>query len=144
MRLRPVVYVPWHFFGLGSLLNVVMPALPGLRWLSIASIAVLSPLAGADQPRPSLTIVIAARNERGNIENALRRLPDFQAPTEVIFVEGHSNDGTWEEIQRVQREWDGRQGIRVLHSSRSAGKADAVRLGFPEPPATCSRFSMQI
>ena len=32
VRLRPTVYVPWHFFGLGSLLNVVMPALPGLRW----------------------------------------------------------------------------------------------------------------
>ena len=131
VRLRPTVYVPWHFFGLGSLLNVVMPALPGLRWLSIASIAVLRPLAGADQPRPSLTIVIAARNERGNIENALRRLPDFQAPTEVIFVEGHSNDGTWEEIQRVQREWDGRQGLRVLAlQQQGRGKADAVRLGF--------------
>ena len=131
VRLRPTVYVPWHFFGLGSLLNVVLPAVPGLRWCSLASIAVLRPLPAPDSPRPSLTIVIAARNERGNIENALRRLPDFEAPTEVIFVEGHSNDGTWEEIQRVQREWDGRSGLRVVAlQQQGRGKADAVRLGF--------------
>jgi hypothetical protein len=131
VRLRPTVYVPWHFFGLGSLLNVVLPAVPGLRWCSLASIAVLRPLPDPDRPRPSLTIVIAARNERGNIENALRRLPDFHAPAEVIFVEGHSNDGTWEEIQRVQREWNGRNGLRVLAlQQQGRGKADAVRLGF--------------
>ncbi len=130
VRLRPTVYVPWHFFGLGSLLNVVLPALPGMRWLSLISIAVLRPVPGSDRPRPSLTIVIAARNERGNIENALRRLPDFDAPTEVIFVEGHSNDGTWEEIQRVRSEWDGRNGLRVLAlQQQGRGKADAVRLG---------------
>ena len=45
VRLRPVAYVPWHFFGLGSLLNVVMPAVPGLRWLSLVTVAVLRPVA---------------------------------------------------------------------------------------------------
>jgi hypothetical protein len=33
VRLRPVAYLPWHFFGLGSLFNAAMPAVPGLRWL---------------------------------------------------------------------------------------------------------------
>lgn len=131
VRLRPVVYLPWHFFGIGSLLNVVMPAVPGLRWLSLVSVAVLRPVAQNGQERPSLTVVIAARNERGNIEDALRRMPDFGAPTEVIFVEGHSSDGTWEEIQRVRSVWDGRNGLRVLALQQEGkGKADAVRLGF--------------
>ncbi len=107
VRLRPVAYVPWHFFGLGSLLNVVMPAVPGLRWLSLVTVAVLRPIVAVDRERPSLSIVIPARNERGNIEDALRRMPDFGAATEVIFVEGHSSDGTWEEIQRVTSLWDG-------------------------------------
>ncbi len=131
VRLRPVVYLPWHFFGIGSLLNAILPAVPGVRWLSLVSIAVLRPVAGAGHERPSLTVVIAARNERGNIEDALRRLPDFRAPTEVIFVEGHSSDGTWEEIQRVRSVWDGRNGLRVLALQQEGkGKADAVRLGF--------------
>lgn len=131
VRLRPVVYVPWHFFGLGTLINSVMPALPGLRWLSLVAVAVLRPTGSVADPRPSFTILIPARNERGNIEGALQRLPDFRAPTEVIFVEGHSSDGTWEEIQRVTAAWNGRNGLSVRAMQQTGrGKADAVRLGF--------------
>jgi len=131
VRLRPVAYLPWHFFGLGTLVNALMPAVPGARWLSFVTVAVLRPVLGTERERPSLTVVIPARNERGNIEDALRRLPDFGAPTEVIFVEGNSSDGTWEEIQRVAALWDGRAGVRVRSFQQEArGKADAVRLGF--------------
>ena len=130
VRLRPVAYLPWHFFGAGPILDVVMPAVPGLRWLSLVTIAVLRPVF-TSRERPSLSIVIPARNERGNIENALRRLPEFGAPTEVIFIEGHSSDGTWEEIQRAAAEWNGRSGLRVdAYQQVGRGKADAVRLGF--------------
>jgi hypothetical protein len=133
VRLRPVAYVPWHFLGLGSLLNVMMPAVPGLRWMSLVTVAVLRPIVAAGGDRPSLSIVIPARNERGNIEDALRRMPDFRAATEVIFVEGHSSDATWEEIQRVTSAWDGRGGLRVRAFQQTGrGKADAVRLGFSE------------
>ena len=83
----------------------------GLRWLSFVTVAVLRPVVAAGRSRPSLTIVIPARNERGNIEDALNRMPDFGAPTEVIFVEGNSSDGTWEEIQSVSAAWDGRRGF---------------------------------
>lgn len=133
VRLRPVAYVPWHFFGLGSVMNAVLPAVPGFRWLSFVTVAVLRPIPIAMGARPSLTVVIPARNERGNIEQALRRLPDFAASTEVIFVEGHSSDGTWEEIQRVSALWDGRPGLRVrAFQQQGKGKSDAVRLGFSE------------
>ncbi|MET0213544.1 MAG: glycosyltransferase family 2 protein [Vicinamibacterales bacterium] len=131
VRLRPVAYLPSHFFGIGSLMNMVMPAVPGLRWFSLVTVAVLRPRLTVDRDRPSLSIVIPARNERGNIEDALRRMPAFGAPTEVIFVEGHSSDGTWEEIQRVTSEWNGRAGLQVRAFQQTGrGKADAVRLGF--------------
>ena len=133
VRLRPVAYLPWHFFGAGSLVNAVMPAIPGARWLSFVTVAVLRPVIAEGPDRPSLTVVIPARNERGNIEDALRRMPDFGAPLEVVFVEGNSTDGTWEEIQRVCTQWDGRGGLRVRAlQQRGRGKADAVRLGFSE------------
>ena len=104
-----------------------------LRWLSFVTVAVLRPMAGSAQRRPSLTVVIPARNERGNIEAALQRMPNFGAATEVMFVEGNSTDGTWEEIQRVSALWDGRQGLRVRALQQQAkGKADAVRLGFSQ------------
>jgi hypothetical protein len=130
VRLRPAVYLPWHFFGLGNALNAVLPAIPGLRWLSLVGVAVLRPIRELDSPR-SVTVVIPARNERGNIEHALERMPRLGAGTEVLFIEGHSNDGTWEEIQRVVSAWDGRGGLSVrAYQQTGRGKVDAVRLGF--------------
>lgn len=130
VRLRPAVYLPWHFFGVGNILNAVMPAIPGFRWLSLVGVAVLRPVRVVDSPQ-AVTVVIPARNERGNIEHALERLPKFGAGTEVLFIEGHSNDGTWEEIQRVVSAWNGRDGVSVrAYQQTGRGKVDAVRLGF--------------
>ena len=132
VRLRPAVYLPWHFFGVGNILNAVMPAIPGLRWLCLVGVAVLRPVRPLDAPL-TVSVVIPARNERGNIEAALERLPDLGPPTEVIFVEGHSNDGTWEEIQRVVSLWNGRKGLSVTACRQTGrGKVDAVRLGFSQ------------
>jgi len=131
VRLRTAGYTPWHFFGLAAIVEIVMPAIPGLRWLCLSGIATLRPVGVDAGPLPSLSIVIPARNERGNIENALKRLPDFAVDTEVVFVEGHSEDGTWEEIQRVASDWNGRGGLTVKAVQQTGrGKADAVRLGF--------------
>jgi len=75
-----------------------------------------------------VTVVIPSRNERGNIENAVRRLPRFAPEMEIIFVEGHSSDGTFEECERVRAAWPDRD-IKVLRQD-GRGKADAVRKGF--------------
>ncbi|MGH7138297.1 MAG: glycosyltransferase family 2 protein [Pirellulales bacterium] len=96
--------------------------------------------------RPSLSIIIPARNERGNITHALARLPDFGgAGVEVIFVEGHSTDGTWEEIERVVSQYRGdckrAKGLRVRALRQTGhGKADAVRVGFAA--ATCDLLAV--
>jgi hypothetical protein len=131
VRYRPAAFVPFRLLGIGTLLNMVLPAVPGLRWLGLVTVALLRPLPAGGARRPSLSIVIPARNEKGNIEAALERLPSFGAPVEVLFVEGHSTDGTWEEIERVAGVWDGRAGRSVrTFRQPGAGKADAVRLGF--------------
>jgi hypothetical protein len=39
------------------------------------------------QSRPGISCIIPARNERGNIENALKRFPDLGCETEIVFVE---------------------------------------------------------
>lgn len=127
VRQRLAVYCPWKLLGLGNVINRVLPLVPLVRWLSLTSIVVLRPL--PPQSRPGISCVIPARNERGNIENALKRFPDLGCETEIIFVEGHSNDGTWEEIQRVAAIYKNRFRIQAFQQS-GKGKADAVRLGF--------------
>ena len=88
------------------------------------------------RPRPlpshyraySCSVVIPARNEAGNIEAAVLRTPEMGSGTEIIFVEGHSQDNTWEEIQRVAAKYAQRP-IKVL-KQQSKGKGGAVREGF--------------
>jgi SAM-dependent methyltransferase len=76
----------------------------------------------------SVSVVIPARNEAGNIEAAVQRTPSMGAWTELIFVEGNSTDHTWAEIQRVQQAYPGRR-IKILRQS-GRGKGNAVREGF--------------
>jgi hypothetical protein len=121
VRLRPVLYFPFNLLGLGNLINKVLPVIPLIRNLALVSIAVLRPIIQEKKEQlPTLSIIIPARNEKGNIENGLKRIPSMDGVgMEVIFVEGHSGDGTYEEIKRI-----------LILKQEGKGKADAVRLGF--------------
>jgi SAM-dependent methyltransferase len=76
----------------------------------------------------TVSVVIPARNEEGNIEAAVQRLPRMGRSTEIIFVEGHSRDGTWQEINRVAEKYVEHR-IKVL-KQKSKGKGGAVREAF--------------
>lgn len=129
VRLRPIGFCPFRLFGLGAVINWLLAMVPLLRWLALVSVVTLRPVK-AETRKPSLTIVIPARNEKGNIEAALQRMPDLGgAELDVIFVEGHSKDGTWEEIQRVLPLYADRFSVRAFQQT-GKGKSDAVRLGF--------------
>jgi SAM-dependent methyltransferase len=77
----------------------------------------------------SVSVVIPARNESGNIREALLRTPQMGNWTELIFVEGHSTDDTWETIQKVKDEFSTTHRIKILRQ-KGKGKGDAVRAGF--------------
>jgi glycosyltransferase involved in cell wall biosynthesis len=76
----------------------------------------------------SVTVVIPCRNERGNIEAAVGRLPKLCDDTEILFVEGHSRDGTLEEIHRVIAAYPDKD-IKVIVQD-GVGKANAVFQAF--------------
>jgi hypothetical protein len=128
VQVRPAGYSPFRALGLGDVVNWAMPMIPLFRWLGFAAVVVLRPVIAGGAP-PSLSIVIPCRNEKGNIEAAIQRLPAFPAPVEVIYVEGHSSDGTWQEVQRVASEYGTRLPVSAYQQS-GKGKSDAVRLGF--------------
>jgi len=76
----------------------------------------------------SCTVVVPARNEAGNIEAAVQRIPEMGLGTEIIFIEGGSKDDTWDQIQRVKLKYPQRR-IKAL-KQHSQGKGGAVREGF--------------
>lgn len=128
---RNVVYCPWKLFGIGQFFNAVLPIIPIIRQLSLSQILLLRPVI-QETTKPSLSIIIPARNERGNIENACKRLQSLDGiDLEIIFVEGHSTDSTWEEIQRVAGKYSDRYKIKAFKQT-GKGKSDAVRLGFSQ------------
>jgi SAM-dependent methyltransferase len=126
LLIQPRLLLPVRCLGLEHLLNRWVAPLAG--WFCLTVFCVARPA----RPRPTAThtvsVVIPARNEAGNIEAAVRRTPDMGAGTELIFVEGHSKDDTWAQIQRVQREFPERK-IKIMQQT-GKGKGDAVRLGF--------------
>ncbi|MBK1840813.1 glycosyltransferase [Azospirillum sp. YIM B02556] len=125
--------IPKRLFGLGTLVNRYVAPLPGIRRLCVRNYVVARPQPTVEavtvDGRPaSVTVLIPCRNERGNIENAIRRLPRFAPDIEVIYVEGNSQDNTYEECLRVRdaySDWD----IKVMKQP-GKGKGDAVRAGF--------------
>jgi SAM-dependent methyltransferase len=79
--------------------------------------------------RFSVSIVIPARNESGNLKDVLQRIPRFGSFQEVIFIEGNSTDDTWATIQQVAASHSTQFRIKTGQQP-GKGKYDAVRMGF--------------
>lgn len=120
--------LPRPLFGVGRFVNRYIAPLPGLRRLCLRNYIVARPTVMTPPEQPSCTVVIPCRNERGNIEAAVQRLPKFAPDMEIYFVEGHSRDGTYEECLRVRDAYPDLD-IKVTRQD-GVGKGDAVRKGF--------------
>jgi SAM-dependent methyltransferase len=121
--------LPLRLLGLGPLVNKYIAPLPGIRKLCLRTYLVGRPVKNFAERRLSASILIPCRNERGNIENAILRMPRFGSEQEILFVEGNSSDGTFAECERVRDAYKGVWDITVL-KQEGKGKGDAVRKGF--------------
>lgn len=120
--------LPKRFLGLGTLVNSYIAPWPVIRRACLRNYVVARSMKVIPRRALSTTVLIPCRNERGNVEAAVTRLPGFCDDIEILFIEGHSRDGTLEEIHRVIAEHPGRD-IKVLVQD-GRGKGDAVRKGF--------------
>ena len=111
--------------------NRILAHLPLIKRLTLVETYVCRRVAGPIESHPSVSVIIPARNEKGNVLPALQRMPRFPGPLEVIFIEGHSKDGTWEEIQRAMSSQAWPFEVRAFRQT-GKGKGDAVRVGFGE------------
>jgi SAM-dependent methyltransferase len=121
--------LPRRLLGLGPLVNRYIAPLPGIRQLCLRTYIIGRPVRYFPDRKLSASILIPCRNERGNIENAILRMPRFGSSQEILFVEGNSSDGTFEECERVRDAYKDSWNIRVLKQD-GKGKGDAVRKGF--------------
>jgi len=118
------VYIPL----LTPLFNRFLANLPLFNLLSLINIIVARPAVRPTGRDYSVSIIVPARNEKGNIENAVKRLPNFGSSQEFVFVEGHSSDNTYAEMLRVRDTYPDKN-IKVAVQT-GKGKGNAVREGF--------------
>ena len=114
---------------ISNLINRWIAPLPFFNWFALVNIAVAKPIHEKPKTPPSVSVVVAARNEAGNISALFSRLPQMGSGTELIIIEGGSSDGTWEEIQRVKSKYEGKIDCSIA-KQEGKGKGDAVRKGF--------------
>jgi SAM-dependent methyltransferase len=135
--------IPKRIPVLAPLVNNYLARLPGIRKLCLVEYLVVRPTpaalapgaapGAAMAPAPkdySVSVIVPCRDEVGNIEGLVERLPAMGCHTELIFVDGDSRDGTPEVILRLMEKYRGRRDITLLHQRPPRGKGDAVRLGF--------------
>ena len=129
VRMSRYMLAPKYVPILSDFANRYLAPLPVFNALGLLRFVVLRMV---DLPAPSrefsTTIVVPCRNERGNIRDAVTRTPAFGGHQEFIFVDGHSTDGTVEEIEQVIADHP-ETDIKVF-MQEGTGKGDAVRLAF--------------
>ncbi len=129
VRKSTEVLFPFRAFGLGRLFNRYLVKVWPFRLLGLTNFVVARPSPkGRPKKAPVVSVVVPARNEAGNVKAIFDRVPTLGAGTELIFVEGHSKDDTY---QRIEQEIAARpaSGARLFRQT-GKGKGDAVRLGF--------------
>jgi hypothetical protein len=122
------ILLPLYIPLISNLLNRYLAPLPFFRAFSLVNIVVARPLFPPGG-QPSVSIVVPARNESGNIESIVDRIPPMGPHDEIIFIEGNSTDDTWDAIQQVYRHRGEERNI-VISQQEGTGKGDAVRKGF--------------
>ncbi|MDB5239099.1 MAG: glycosyl transferase, family 2 [Candidatus Parcubacteria bacterium] len=127
------IYIPI----ISWLMNVILANIWPFSHMGLIHYAALRKAGLRTQARPSISIIVPARNEAGTIEKIVRDLPELGSFTEIIFIEGNSTDSTFDEIRRVvDRAADpsGKEGAakrRLSYAKQEGkGKGDAVRKGF--------------
>ncbi|MBL4690839.1 MAG: glycosyltransferase [Rhodospirillales bacterium] len=120
--------LPKRLGGIGPLVNRLLGTLPLIRRLGLRNYVVARSVRDLKLKGLSASVLVPCRNEKGNIEAAVTRLPQFCKDLEVIFIEGHSQDGTYKECLRVQEKYANRK-IQVLRQP-GIGKGDAMRVGY--------------
>ena len=134
-RTNSSMLVPFNIPLVAPLFNRIISHLPLMGYVSLNDYIFARPMpedghASDDwRMRYSVSVVIPARNESGNIRAAVERLPEMGSHTEIIFVEGNSTDDTWQEIGRVCKEYEGRRDVKMAQQD-GRGKGDAVRKGY--------------
>ena len=104
IRQHQLLLFPKYVPLVSTMINDFIARLPGFRRLCLMQVLIARPIveppAEADV---SVSVIVPCRNEAGNIQATVERIPEMGRHTEVIFCDDKSTDGTADEVRRMQR-----------------------------------------
>ncbi len=124
------ILCPLRIPGLDSLCNRFLVKTWPFRHAAFSNFVVARPKVEYDQriANPKVSVIVPARNEEGNVNAIFDRIPEMAGGTEIIFIEGGSQDQTYEAAKEAIA---ARPHLNCqLLRQTGKGKGDAVRLGF--------------
>ncbi len=123
------VVMPFRIPLLADVINRLVPSIPILNRLCLIQIMVTRPRALPRDPDDMrVSVVVPCKNEFGNIEPAVQRIPEMGKHTEIIFCDDQSTDGTADEVRRMQHMYPQRD-IQLRHGP-GISKSHNVWTGF--------------
>jgi len=137
LRQWPEVLWPVRTPVIDAFCNKFLARFAPLNYLALTNFMLARPRAdtSAATSKPTVSVVVAARNEEGNIPSIFSRVPQMGSGTELIFVEGGSSDNTYATIEKAIADAphgdNPRRNVKLFRQT-GVGKGDAVRKGFAE------------
>ncbi|HYA14156.1 MAG TPA: glycosyltransferase, partial [Syntrophales bacterium] len=115
---------------LDKLMNRIIVKIWPFKYFALTNFIVARPGLNqcVTQKEPRVSVIVPVRNEAGNIPDIFKRVPEMGAGTELVFVEGHSSDDTYDAVKNTMTIFPHRP--CKLFQQTGVGKGDAVRMGF--------------
>lgn len=129
VRMHRLILFPKWIPLLSWIANDFLARLPGIRRLCLMQVMVARPITRGRPPEDvTVSVIVPCRNEVGNIQTAVERMPSMGRDTEIIFCDDKSTDGTADEVRRMQALHPAKN-IRLLEGPGIC-KAENVWTGF--------------
>lgn len=121
------IILPLRFPG-ANFCNRFLAKIFPFRWFALTNFIVGRPIEMERHSESSCSVIVAARNEEGHIDELFERIPLMGENMEIIFAEGHSTDNTYAAIEKAIKNHP-EKNCRLIKQP-GKGKGDAVRAGF--------------
>jgi len=124
---KELILFPFYIPLVSYVLNKYLARLPLLRHLTMSRLTVARPVLHKEREH-SVSIIVPCRNEAGNIQDAVERIPELGSHTEIIFCDDKSTDKTADKVREMQKKYPDKD-IKLVDGPGIC-KAENVWTGF--------------
>lgn len=123
------ILFPFYIPYISNFINKTLAKLPIISSLCLVQYFIIRQKNVVNTYKDStVSVIIPAKNEEGNIDTLAKQIPILGSTTEIIFIEGGSKDNTYNKIKEVIKKYQNMD-IKIFKQT-GLGKGDAVQMGF--------------